>query len=64
MIADTVSYICIFYVNTTPNKEHFLQSALLFGNEAHLWCMKNEAGLRLIELLAALRFMPTQSVLH
>ena len=27
-------------------KEHCESSALLFGNEAHLRCMKNEAGLR------------------
>ena len=26
-------------------KEQRESSALLFGNEAHLWCMKNEAGL-------------------
>ena len=27
-------------------KEHCESSAFLFGNEAHLRCMKNEAGLR------------------
>ena len=30
-------------------KEHCESSAFLFGNEAHLRCMKNEAGLRLMK---------------
>ena len=38
-------YVGIFFVNTSQTKEHCESSALLFGNEAHLRCMKNEAGL-------------------
>ena len=36
----------IFFVAFIQTKEHCSRSALLFGNEAHLRCMKNEAGLR------------------
>ena len=33
----------IFFVNTRQTKEHCSRSALLFGNEAHLRCMKRVA---------------------
>jgi len=36
----------IFFVNTLQKEKHCDSSAFLFGNEAHLRCMKNEAGLR------------------
>ena len=39
----------IFFVNTSQTKEHCESSALLFGNEAHLRCMKNEAELRSVK---------------
>ena len=36
----------IFFVNSSQKEKHFVRSAFLFGNEAHLRCMKNEAELR------------------
>ena len=57
-------YDGIFFVNTSQTKEHCESSALLFGNEAHLRCMKNEAAFGYEALLrnmknkkCALRFM-------
>ena len=37
-------YDGILFVNTSQTKEHCESSALLFGIEAHLRCMKNDAA--------------------